>query len=258
MTPPIAPKKSLRDTIVDHREPIARLLRGDATHAVIQGFASAAFCDTVLARVKAHNFSAYPGVFPVITKIGPTAYEYTDETKAAYFQAATEGRMVLNALFAGLDDPAIGIMRLFSGFDRRFAVDPQHGGYAQGIMRSIVDGTPVHIDFAPHESPTFAEISRVKRQFVANLYIAATPDAQTTIFEKRWSPADEAFKLKDSFGYSDFVVANAARAVYQPTVGDVLIIDTQHYHRVKKTPNERLTFSLTFGLLDDDTMLFWS
>ena len=117
---------------------------------------------------------------------------------------------------------------------------------------------PVHIDFAPFESPGWEMISGVDAQLAANVYLDASPEqGDLVIYDKLWNPDDEQYRFEDRFGYSDAAVSEAPYEVLTPASGAIVLFNSRCFHRVVATGRRRLTFSFFLGFQDDEIIL-WS
>jgi hypothetical protein len=224
------------------------------------------FIDEVTASAIRHSYSGltqsyYENVIPRIKKFGPTVFEYKFADRKDYFFQARETRKLLLSVMKDILSP----LEIFRhnlkeqcGWSSNLAEDHLFGKYFAGTFRSIEEGTPVHIDFAPHESPEWEMISSVKAQLTANIYLDAPPEGgNLVIYEKLWNPEDERYRFKNRFGYADAAIEATSFETIKPRDCAISLFNSQFFHRVDPSWQRRLTLSFFFAL-QKDSLIFWS
>ncbi|HLK57700.1 MAG TPA: hypothetical protein VKU00_14135 [Chthonomonadaceae bacterium] len=203
----------------------------------------------------------YKDVVPRIEKCGPTVFEHPFTDREHYFKEARE----TDRLFSAAMQDTVSPLHIFQqkmqeecGWSSTRASDSTFGNYFAGTLRSIEGGTPVHIDYAPYEAPSWEMISSVDAQLSANVYLDGTPgQGNLIIYDKPWILEDEQYRFKDRFGYDDAVVREAPCAVIPPVSGAVVLFNSRCFHRVEPTVTRRLTFSFFFAI-QDNSLILWS
>jgi hypothetical protein len=203
----------------------------------------------------------YKKVVPQILKYGPTVFEHDFNARQHYFARARTAEKLLSSIWPDAASP----LDLFRDSLQEccslpvgLARDGTFGAYFAGTLRSIEEGTPVHIDFAPHESPGWEMISSVEAQFAANVYLEAPGSAgNLVIYDRVWTPEHERYKLKGRFGYDDTVVCGTSFEVIAPAEGALVLFNSRFFHRVEETGGRRLTYSFFFGF-HQANIIVWS
>jgi hypothetical protein len=203
----------------------------------------------------------YRNVTPRIAKFGASVFEHPFESRAAYFAEARAAETLLASAMADVPSP-LGLFQdsLLGccGLSSVLARDQCYGDYFAGIFRSIEEGTPIHIDFAPHESPGWEMISGVAAQLSANVYLDGTAEEGGLIlYDRLWMPELERYRFAGRFGYHEDAVQASACEVIRPTLGSLVLFNSRFFHRVEAAWRQRLTYSFFFAPQNDDIIL-WS
>lgn len=127
-----------------------------------------------------------------------------------------------------------------------------------GIIREINSGTLIHWDEMIREYPVNFLDRFPIAQLAFNLFISTPPQGgHTTIWRKRWRPADEHYRT--AFGYEPSVVANAAELNVTPQTGDAIIFDSRNFHAVRDSAGgRRVSISFFIGVVGDGSLILWS
>jgi carrier-protein-independent halogenase WelO5-like protein len=235
---------------------LAELARGRIPAIYLRSFVDDTTADDIGRLYGGLVHGHYQDVVPRITKCGPTVFEHDFAGRSRYFAEARATEAVLPSL-----PPLAQFRERLSGcgLRSRVARDRSFGDYFAGTLRSIEEGTPVHIDFAPHESPSWEMISFVEAQLSANVYLDAPPrPGDLVLFDKLWQPEDETFRFADRFGYDGAAVEGAAAEVITPARGAIVLFNSRFFHRVEAIWQRRLTYSFFFAFHDADELIFWS
>lgn len=105
--------------------------------------------------------------------------------------------------------------------------------YFSGILRSIMDSTPIHCDWSPYDSRTEDWIiNRVTKQGVFNLYLTPFNGGRTELHDVQWTPDALRWRDPQSYGYSTAIVEERRKAVLQPQVGDLYLFNSRNMHQV--------------------------
>jgi hypothetical protein len=252
-----------RGTDVLTSETLQQLLDNLVPFIRIPGFASQAACDALVDRVVNGAFGPYRDVEPRIDRIGCTVFEYDAIGKEAYFADSRLAAEVRDRLFRASFDPLNRMIRLLTrNTGRRTSIARSTGGqsYYAGLFRRIVQGTKLHVDYAPAEQKGW-EICAVNHQLTWNLYLKVAGDGassgHTTVYWRQWRPEDHRFK-EDSYGFNRKVVAGSEQASFQPTVGEVVLFNTRNYHEVAPSLGDRITVASAIGETYQGELILWS
>lgn len=251
------------DTAELSRLTFFQLCRGEVPVIRVPGVADTEECARLVEAAEALGFSAYQNVVPRIDRIGVTAFEFHARgDKQGYFRAAEYARTLQSAIFEQSFDPVarvMGLLREHVGVAVEVA-DEEDGVYYAGLIRRIEKGTMLHIDYAPAEQPGWS-ISDVSHQLSWNLCCRVDPASPgaTHIYDRQWQPADEQHRVGATYGFRDEIVAGAREAVIEPSVGDLYLLNTRNYHRVRPCEGQRVTTSSACGVyLDSGAVVVWS
>jgi hypothetical protein len=239
-----------------------QLLRNDIPLLVIRGFATNEECERLVHSANTVGFGAYEDVWPPIDRIGTTVFERDRVGAEQYFADVQRLIGVQSAIFDRAFDPVERFMEMLAqatGASVSVARSSSGQRYYAGLVRRIEEGTRLHIDFAPADHPTWS-VASVVSQLSWNLYleVGAQDSGRTHVYDRMWQPLDERFKLPHSYGYSDEVVADVARATFAPTIGDVYVFNTRNYHRVDPSCGHRTTVTSAVGQYPDGSLALWS
>jgi hypothetical protein len=243
------------------KESLIMLLENRIPVITIKQFATIEECAALVTQANLLEFGFYQNVSPKIERIGITVFEYDKVDKGKYFKAVEQANAVQHSLISKSFNPLkriIAKIQECTGETVRSAFEPLYGNYYVGLMRKIERGTQLHIDYAPAEQPNW-EVGNVVAQLSWNLYlkISASDQGKTYIYNRQWYPKDEVYKL-DSYGYSNAVVVDVDKTMFQPYVGDVVIFNTRNYHTVEPIDGYRVTFTSAIGLLPSGEIILWS
>ena len=241
---------------------LSALLDGSLVVLQIPAFASAQECSDLARRACQLSFDSYEQVEPRINRVGITVFEFDRIGKQEYFDKVPEATGCRKEVVERFFDPVERVMDAFSKISDSpvaFAEEEGYGKYFAGLIRRIEEGTLVHIDFAPNEQPDW-KVGQVESQLVWNLYVGL-PDQNPgtiSIWDRPWRASDESYKLPDSYGYDEAVIATAPSVEILPRLGDLVIINTRNFHRVSPTDGDRIAFTSAVGRLPDGEIIFWS
>ena len=237
------------------------LAKGNISAISIQSFVDEATAGAIGQAYGGLMHGRYKDVVPPISKCGPTVFEHKFADRELYFMEARATNELFSSALKGILLP----LRLFQrnlleqcGWSSKLATDRVFGDYFAGTLRSIEEGTALHIDFAPYESPSWEMICSVDSQLSANVYIDS--DLETgdlLIYDKAWTLEDERYRFKDRFGYDDAAVEARSRIAVKPALGAIVLFNSRFFHRVEATWHRRLTYSFFFAIYGDH-IIMWS
>ncbi len=240
---------------------IIDLARGNIPAIYIPSFIDEATASAIKHSYNGLAHSYYENVIPRITKFGPTVFEHKFADRKDYFFQARETCKLLSSVMKGILSPLDIFQQNLKeqcSWSSNLAEDYFFGPYFAGTLRTIEEGTPIHIDFAPHESPEWEMISSVEAQLTANIYLDAPSEGgNLIIYEKLWSPEDERYRFENRFGYADAAIEATSFETIKPRDCAIGLFNSQFFHRVEACWQRRLTYSFFFAL-QEDSLIFWS
>jgi hypothetical protein len=196
-----------------------------------------------------------------ITRLGISQYEQGIRgSKVAYFRKAQDLTATFDAIYERSFPPIdrfIAVLRGI-GIDADVMVEPGYGQYWAGNGKLRHGATPIHVDFAPQDSPGWA-VAETRVQFAWNLYLdnpGGGGDLQ--VWDRRWlRDHDLVHQAEGQYYYRPEVVDGARRVDVPVTVGDVVIVNSAVYHAVGHATG-RIAFGSFISLFDDDRFRLWS
>ncbi len=234
------------------------LLNNEIQVIRIKHFATSAEAEELAFQLLAHAKRTHS--VKTITRLGISYYEQgIVDGKGNYFGLVEECNQTLETLTRTSFHPVRRLINLLSQYipDVGVMSEPGYGDYFAGVGKLREGYTPVHIDFGPRDAPDWG-IGEVTAQLAWNCYlrIPAT-GGLLKVWNKSWNPQDEAFAVEDTYYHSESVVENSEYRLYQPTVGDVLLLNSRNFHTV--TPcQDRIAFGSFIGLMPNGALRFWS
>ncbi len=249
--------QNLNDSVLDalFEQKIAGLL--------LPSFLTDKLCDQLRDHLQALVEEHYANVYPPIARAGVTVFEYDEIGKATYFSHARREERRIREALKEMQYPLQMVLGWINSSIQSARVDVAEedgfGPYFAGLIRRIESGTLIHVDYAPHEHPSWS-VASVERQLAFNLYldIPQGEPGLVTVWEKPWQREDTRFKQKDSYGYSPEVVNGVPCAVMRPQKGAVMLINTQLFHQVAPSSGTRLAVSGAIGRKRDGSLIAWS
>lgn len=244
-----------------NKDSLNLLFRNMIPYIRITNFASADECESLTRQASSHGFSPYRGVEPTINRIGHTVFEYDKISKERYFEDAAKSLPIQSHIFSEAFNPIKRLVDLIqdeTGVRPVIAKDLSGRPYYAGLIRRIENGTLIHVDYAPTEQNAW-EVCDVISQLSWNLYLRVSDpnEGNTRIYNKQWEIGHRRFR-EGSYGYSPEVVKGCESAVFEPTVGDLVIFNTRNFHAVESTKGERVTVTSALGLMPDGKLILWS
>jgi len=243
---------------------LARLFANEISTIRISGFASAEECRAVARAMREAKFADYGHNRPV-QFIGMTQFNYRFRPKAEYFAAVPAAYAAQNAVFErsfNAVERMMGHLRRVHRGPVAIAVEPDGQRYFAGILRRTVEGGSLHADYAPYTAPGY-EVGRLEAQITWNLYVEALDSGgETSLFDRRWSPARKGDEVLDNYGLDMDLVDGARCQRFRPTVGDAVLFNTLNLHRVGGGPKDsqgiRLQVGSFIGRMPEGNLVLWS
>jgi hypothetical protein len=244
------------------------LMAGEVAALRIADFATAkecaAFCDAIRQGAGATREAETARM----TLIGVNFSNYPGQTKEGYFEQVQPSYDAVARITgrAGFDPLERMTERLRAIWPAHVgvAVEPEHGRYFAGGIKTRTSSGNLHYDFSPHTAPGFA-IAGILDQLGWNLYLDMPREGGQTVTYRRpvsreggAAGGGRARALNLDRGY----VEGAESFTFQPRVGEVVIINTRYPHDIiveNPAPDEwRAQTSSFIGRLPNDDLIMWS
>lgn len=246
------------------RDQIADLAAGRCAAIRVPDFVPRTLCEQTLRALESAPFDTYgrQRVDPPVMRFGVGVSDHrTDGVVADSYWDALEGH---RAAWGGLGLPFDPFQecRDALGAEWPAAVRVGHRGGREmggGVAREPNHGFQVHFDDALREFSGNLLDETLVAQFAFNLYLSVPEDGgETVVWRHRWDPADEAYRLEQSYGFSRSVVGDAESFELKPKVGEALLFDPRNYHAVRPSRGgRRIALGFSMGLTATGELLTW-
>jgi hypothetical protein len=159
------------------------LIAGEIPAIRMAGFASRDECSRFCAAIRQRAAEAKAAVTARMSLIGANFSNYTGQTKEGYFDLVEPSYQAVGAIAdEGGFDPLQRMMdrlRAIWPADVGVAMEPGHGRYFAGGIKTRTSSGNLHYDFVPHSAPGFA-IAQIEDQLGWNLYLDMPKDTGGT------------------------------------------------------------------------------
>lgn len=243
-------------------EHLHRLTAGLVAAVRVREFFTPAQCAEIMAALDgaATSTSTYGSQgAPTISKLGPSAYDIFTLNQDTYWPEAARAAELRSTLLAGADPFALAQRKLAEAW--RGPVRPARCGgremYA-GVIREINNGALMHFDEIVREMPGVVDELPVA-QLAFNCHLSAPErGGETSVFRRRWRPADERFR--DGYGYQPQIVAGEPSARVRADAGDAVLFDSRNFHLVEaaRGRGRRVCLAFFIGLTGAGELIVWS
>ncbi|WP_329269236.1 2OG-Fe(II)-dependent halogenase WelO5 family protein [Streptomyces sp. NBC_01451] len=248
-----------RDTDIDGQDLVRRLVDGTVAVVVLRN---------LLPRsVFAENRERLAPVFGEasttqytngsLTTIGPYLAKHLHEPDT-YFAEARKANEFTESI--GVDLGARTRRRLaevlgLKRFDTEVEADGR--GYSQQNVRIYADGirTPLHNDNIMRDATgTGLALAGLRHQLSCVVCVQECESGgELRIHRKRWTDADDKYKIVGGLGYDEAVTEGAPAHEFKPRAGDVYLLNPTYYHSIEEvTGSDRITMGFFFGFYDDE------
>jgi hypothetical protein len=244
------------------------LLAGEVPAVRMAEFASPEECAAFCAAIREGLAQARAAETARMTLIGVNFSNYAGQSKEGYFEQVEPSYRAVGAIAAraGFDPLQRMIERLRAIWPAHVgvALEPGHGRYFAGGIKTRTSSGHLHYDFAPHTAPGFA-IAGIQDQLGWNLYLDMPRSTGATTTWRRAVPREAgragggaARALNLDRGY----VESAQSFTFQPRIGEVVIINTRYPHDIivenAAQGETRAQTSSFIGRLPNDDLILWS
>jgi hypothetical protein len=244
------------------------LMAGEVAALRIEGFATADECAAFCDAIRQAAGSTREAETARMTLIGVNFSNYAGQSKEGYFEQVQPSYEAVARITerAGFDplQRMIGGLRAIWPAHVGVAVEPEHGRYFAGGIKTRTSSGNLHYDFTPHTAPGFA-IAGIEDQLGWNLYLDMPREGGQTVTYRRPVPREggaagggraRALNLNRDY------VEGAESFTFQPRIGEVVIINTRYPHDIiveHAAPDEwRAQTSSFIGRLPNDDLIMWS
>jgi hypothetical protein len=243
---------------------LAALAAGTLAAVRVPDFLTEADCRAALAALDRLPTADYDPVrVPTpIARFGPALNDYRDSSgrldTARYWPDAEAARTDWSRARMRTDPVAVAMARLGAAWGQAVAPATINGRPVfGGTLREINAGALIHYDQARRELGEVFD-QQVVAQLAFNTWVAAPASGgQTTIWRRRWEPADE--DHRDAYGFTPAVVEHSQSGRLAPARGDALIFNPQNYHAVDPCPGQRrIAFAFFLALTTAGQLIAWS
>ena len=236
---------------------VRELLRADIPAIRVDSFASE---DEMEALKQAYiDFPAHSQTISQVLRLGISQYqEGVMGSKEAYFARAAELRAVQTSAFEQSFDPTQRLIDLLRdrGFDADIMQERGFGPYYAGVVKSRNGYSPMHVDYAPQDSPSW-EVGKATAQLAWNVYLDTPRGGNLLLWDKRWHAAHEEFRVPGKVYYSEEVVGKAPLLELPVHAGELVIINSRNFHAIGETQG-RLAFGSFISYFPGNMLRFWS
>ena len=246
------------------RDHIADLAAGRCAAIQVPDFAPGSLCGQTLRALENAPFDTYgrQRVDPPVMRFGVGVSDHrVDGVVADGYWDALEGH---RAAWRGLGLPFDPFQECRDALGAEWPAPVRvgtRGGreLAGGVAREPNQGFQVHFDDALREFHGNLLDATFVAQFAFNLYLSVPErGGETVVWRHRWHPADEEFRLPESYGFSDRVVGDAESFELRPKVGEALLFDPRNFHAVRPSQGgRRIALGFSLGLTETGELLAW-
>lgn len=142
------------------------------------------------------------------------------------------------------------------GFERlETASEVRHGPYSGSIVRFHANGVanPLHSDHIVRDAAdTGLAVTEIRHQLSCVVCLQeCNSGGVLRLYNKKWSPQDESFKIPGELGYRDDIKDGCDGFDFSPQSGDIYIFNPVYYHEIDRVVGDtRITMGFFFGITD--------
>ena len=195
-----------------------------------------------------------------VTRLGISQYQQgIRASKAEYFSLSAKVRNDFAAILANSFSPVERVIEHLraAGFDTDIMFEPGFGYYFAGSGKLRNGFSPIHVDFAPQDSPDWAVGASIA-QLAWNFYLQIPPSGgELLVWDKAWQPEDDVHQVKDNYYYHEDVVKCLDPLIVQVVPGEVVLLNSRNFHAVADSHN-RLAYGSFISVFADNTLRLWT
>ncbi|RSS78587.1 hypothetical protein [Streptomyces sp. WAC06614] len=192
-----------------------------------------------------------------LTTIGPYLAKHLDEPDT-YFTEARKANEFTASLGVDLGERTRQRLAEVLGL-KRFDTEAEPDGrsYSQQNVRIYADSirTPLHNDNIMRDAAgTGLALASLRHQLSCVVCIQeCETGGELRIHRKRWTEADNTYKIVGGLGYDEAVTDGAPAHEFKPQAGDVYLLNPTYYHSIEQVSgSDRITMGFFFGFYDDE------
>lgn len=246
------------------RGDIADLAAGRCVAIRVPDFLTESECAKLLESLLKAEFESYGSarVYPQVMRFGIAVSDFMNEGRLSqgYWDALDADASLTERLGLGFDPFSLCQERLGADLPQPVTAGTAAGrAFAPGVFREPNHGFQVHFDDARREFEDDLVDANLVAQFAFNLYLSVPPrGGETVMWRHLWRPEDEAFRLPNSYGYSEAVVGDAESIELKPAAREVLLLNPRYFHAVRPSEGaRRISLGFSVGLTDTGQLLTW-
>lgn len=231
------------------------LLKSELLGLRIPRFYSIEACQEITERCHDHGFFWMESEWG---RIGQTIAQFHShpDGKKYYFSCSPKVIEVRKWLFGKYKDPVEKVAELLYNFyPCQLAFDREYQQYyAPGVISIQTKGSKLHVDHVQYESSDWS-LADIHVQFSCVLYLQVPEyGGKLELYNRSWRENDIEFEFSQNpkirTGVDEKIVEGYSRIEFSPEIGDLLLFNTNYYHRILVTEENqsRITSLSFFGI----------
>ena len=196
------------------------------------------------------------------TKIGTSLSAHIYD-KVSYFSNAQKSNQFIYQLFSNTISPIDKIRQILEQiFQKKISTADESGmNYSDCVIRIHKNGDSVHVhrDNCNFEMSEYV-VSKYKNQLSAILYLQSPQNGgELKIYDKQWCKDDESQRHPE-FGYLTNVVDGVDYTTISPTVGNLVLLNPNFYHKIESVfgTKHRISIGFFFAESSENNLSCWS
>lgn len=262
----VLPKVSYQASRSEVQKAIICLLNEKVPAIIIEDFFDEKDCANIVTKAWQHDFYWFKK--PSLGRIGATLAQFHSEENGEeiYFGVSEQINKVRDWLLAESGDPLKVLSQLlFPYWETSIAFDEKIGkSYTAGMIQAQLNQGNVHTDKVSYETAHWSIGQIVEKQFSSVLYLQ-TPEigGELELYNRQWREKDISLAFssdpKIRLGVNESLVNGVEKIVYEPKVGDMLLLNTSFYHRVMLSEGEkhRIGAMSFLGVTKDNKIVYF-
>lgn len=242
-------------------ENLVRLFNNEIPAIALPNFLSKSACETISTNLESLGMGTYSHVSHPVGRLGLAQMEFhLKNNKQGYFSSRDDAKSMFGKTIAGAENPIeklIGILSHNCSGKVGVATEPNFGEYFAGTYRNVMTQGHLHFDFAPFEAKGWG-IENIISQLSWNLYLNAPSGGNLHVFDRQYSPPDEALRVSGDYYYEQKIINNCSQYIYSPNPGDIIVFNSRNFHEVRPVNGNRYTLSSFIGKTPNGDLLLWS
>ena len=230
----------------NHDLDAADLTSGKTPFIIIPNIISESTCASLSEKIF-KNFKTVPGP-GIKNKIGTSLSSHIYE-KSKYFLNSQKSNTFIKNIFSDECSPLKLMHKIIAQtFEKQISTAFENKmSYSDCVIRIHNDCDSVHLhrDNCNFEMPDYA-VSKYENQLSAILYLQSPErGGELTVYDKQWNRYDERSR-QPNFGYSFDLVNGVSHTSISPTVGSLVLLNPNFYHKVESVHGTESRISIGF------------